>query len=76
MFNVIVNLSPLDGYSWKDLELDSPDDLGDHYYKVMAETEEEAKEKALDIFHNTVPIGVLDLALVDTTVSLTSSNET
>ena len=42
----------------------------------MAETEEEAKEKALDIFHNTVPIGVLDLALVDTTVSLTSSNET
>jgi hypothetical protein len=57
---VTVRLALLEGYTAADAELDSDAVLGDHKYSIEARSERLAVERALDRFHQTVPIGLLE----------------
>lgn len=69
-YKVFVNLALCDGCDIKDAEIDSEDDVGDHEYYVTAPDAETATEMALDIFHGSIAIGVLDCVDVTTRTRL------
>lgn len=68
-YRVIVSISLAPGATLESAEIDDEADLGDHEYEVLAKTKNDASEQALDLFHGSVPIGVLDDVEIDTTVT-------
>lgn len=68
-FNVVITLQLAPNTTADEAEIDA-EELGDHTYEsVLADSKEEASEKALDIFHSTVPVGVLDFVEITTVVT-------
>jgi hypothetical protein len=67
-YDVTVTLALNEGYTVDDAELGSPAALKDHLITVEAHSAEQAEERALDVFHFTVPIGNLEAVDVSTRV--------
>jgi hypothetical protein len=68
-YDVTVNLALWPGFTWRDAELDGPEALGDHRYAVEADSPAQAEERALDKFHESVPIGLLEVVDVSVRVA-------
>jgi len=67
-FKVTVTLGLSEGCTIEDAEIDSEDVLGSYEYDVLAYNSELAAEKALNLFHGSIAIGVLDFAEISTEV--------
>ena len=63
---VVLSLTP--GATAADAEVDEADVGTDNWFDVVACSHEEAKEKALDEYHESVAIGMLDY--IETTVTV------
>ena len=63
-FTVVVAVQLAAEHTADDAEIDA-DDLGLHYFEILAHSEIIAGEKTLDSFHGSIPSGVLDLVDVE-----------
>jgi hypothetical protein len=66
-FNVTITVKALTDDLHPDDEQDNPE--GEHHYKVEADDRSDAVELALDRFHDSVPIKVLDDFEIDPEVN-------
>lgn len=67
-FSVTVKVALVPGATADDAEI-AASDIGEHVLDVQASNRREASEAALDEFHSSVPIGVLDNVKITTRVS-------
>jgi len=68
-FDVTVRMTLAAGYSLEDAELGSADELEDQIYHIEAASKDQAEERALDLFHGTNAVGLLEAVEVTVTVT-------
>lgn len=59
-FRVVVTVTSLVRWDERDFDDQQDDPCGNHTFDVEADNKEAAGEKALDVFHDTIPIACLD----------------
>jgi hypothetical protein len=59
-YDVIVHVTSKVPFEERDFDDQQNDPTGDHEFEILAKGHEEAHEKALDVFHNNVPIAMLE----------------
>ena len=67
-YDVTVRMKLAEGYTIQDAELDSEEDLTDKVYHIAADSKDQAEAHALELFHGTTAVGLLEAVEVDVEV--------